>query len=538
MTAPVAKQLFDTLRSIGVDTCFGLPGVHALGLWNAMSRTDIAYMGFRHEHAAAHAADGYGRATGKPGLVLSSTGPGALNMLSALAEARVSSSPVLAITSAIPTKYLHKQKGYLHETDDLMPAFRAVTRYAATVTSPDEFPRMLTEALDAAIGSRPGPALLEIPMDVIAADCDQVAYSAPVPAAPTDDEVAQAALLLSLAARPVIWAGGGVLRGKASQQLQRLAERLGAPVVTTFLGKGAIGEDHSLSVGTMVRQPEAVALIEQADLMLAVGTRFSGMATGNWVLQPPAQLIHIDIDPAEIGRNYPVRLGIVADASAALTRIDAAVAERLDVDRATPPNRAKPVREAAIGRAIAEGPREMQMLQAIRDALPPDIVTVHDMTVPSYWSAPFLEVTRPNTFHYPYGYASLGFSFPAALGVWAANPSQPVVSFNGDGGFQYHLRELATAVETSARVTAIVFNDGRWGVLEAFAKARFNNDYGMKIQGPDFVALAESYGVKASRVERPQELGAALADSILADGPRLIEVPGAWGLPPPATYYR
>lgn len=537
MTPTVADRLFDAVASAGVTSVFGLPGVHALGLWDSLSRTDLRYIGFRHEQAAAHAADGYGRATGLPGVVLSSTGPGALNMLSALAEAKVSSSPVLAITSAIPSQYLGKRKGYLHETDDLMPAFSTVTRYSATVTQASAFPEMLARALDAAIGPRPGPALLEIPMDVISAECDEVSFTKRGPVVPTDDEVSQAALLLSLAARPVIWAGGGVLRSGATDALTALAELLGAPVVTTFMGKGAIAEDHPLCVGTMVRQPETMAMIEQADLMLAVGTRFSGMATSNWTLRPPSQLIHIDIDPEELGRNYPVRLGIVADASAALGAITDAVKARLDAPKDPSPQAAQ-AREAALGRARQEGSDEMRMLDAIRSAVPADVVTVHDMTVPSYWSAPFLEVTRPNTFHYPYGYASLGFSFPAAIGVWASNPDRHVVSFNGDGGFQYHLRELATAAQTRAKVIALAFNDSRWGVLEAFAKARYENDFGMDIQGPDFVDLARSYGIPGRRVEDAGGLSAAIVEALGVDGPSLIEVPGAWKLPPPASYYR
>lgn len=537
MTPTVADRLFDAVAGVGVTSVFGLPGVHALGLWDSLSRTDLRYIGFRHEQAAAHAADGYGRATGLPGVVLSSTGPGALNMLSALAEAKVSSSPVLAITSTIPSQYLGKKKGYLHETDDLMPAFATATRYAATVSEAAEFPEKLERALDAAIGPRPGPALLEIPMDVISAECGEVPFTKRSRAMPTDDEVAQAALLLSLAARPVIWAGGGVLRSGASDALTALAELLGAPVVTTFMGKGAVTEDHPLCAGTMVRQPEAIAMIEQADLMLAVGTRFSGMATSNWNLRPPSQLIHIDIDPEEVGRNYPVRLGIVADAGAALGAIADALKARLDGPKDPSPQAAQ-VRQAALARARHEGPDEMGMLDAIRRAIPPEVVTVHDMTVPSYWAVPFLTNTEPNTFHYPYGYASLGFSFPAAIGVWASNPQRHVVSFNGDGGFQYHLRELATAAQTGAKVIALVFNDSRWGVLEAFAKSRYENDFGMDIAGPDFVALARSYGVPGNRVDDADALADALGEALAVQGPSVIDIPGAWKLPPPATYYR
>lgn len=536
--ATAARFVVESVRASGIGTVFGVPGVHALGLWAALEGSGIRYVGFRHEAAAAHGADGYGRATGRPGAVFLSTGPGAINALSALAEAHVSSSPVLAVVSAIPTRYAGRGRGYLHETSDPMPAFAAVTRFAGRARSADELPDLLQRALDAAAGGRPGPALVEVPADVLDAPLEaEPAAARSVRPAPSEDGVAEAALLLRLAARPLIWAGGGVLRSGAAKALARVAELTGAPVVTTFMGKGAIPEDHPLATGTLVRQPEVAALLRRADLCLAVGTRFSGMSTANWTLELPSQLIHVDVDPGEIGRNYPVRLGVVADARAALE----AIAGRLEAEAPAPrpwgAGEARRAREAALARARAGGPREMALLEAVRRAVPAEAVTVHDMTIPSYWAWAFLPVTRPGSFHSPYGFGSLGFSFPAALGVAAADPDRPVVAFCGDGGFLYHDRELATAAEHGLPVTALVFNDRSWGVLRSFASARYGTEFGLDLPGPDFVRLAESFGVAAVRAEGPQELEGALREAVAAGRPRLVEVPGAWAVPPPESYY-
>lgn len=535
-----ARFIVETIRLWGTDVAFGLPGVHALGLWKALEETGLRYVGLRHEHAAAHAADGYGRASGRPGVVFLSTGPGALNSLSALGEALVSSSPVLAIASGIPSKFSGRGKGYLHETNDLVPAYASVTRYSERVSSAQDLPKALDNALGEATAGRPGPALLEVCSDVFDLEVDaQPAAPSPRPHPPSSSDVQEAAGLLALAARPLIWAGGGVLRGRASWELLGLAEALQAPVITTFMGKGAIPENHPLSVGTMVRQPEAARLLAEADLLLSVGSRFSGMATGNWSLEIPSQHIQIDIDQEELGRNYPLRLGIRGHAKEALLAITAALESHAPpASRSAFVAAAADARRAALDRAAALDGTGFEFIQAIRAAVPQEVTTVHDMTVASYWAAPFLEVNVPNTFHYPYGFGSLGFSLPAAIGVAAARPGESVVSFSGDGGLQYHSRELATIAEHRLPVIALVFNDQSWGVLRSFSRARYDTEFGMDLPGPDFVALGAAYGIAAERADEPQRLHEVLSASVSRGEPRLIEVPGRWELPPPSEYYR
>ena len=507
-------------------------------MWEAIEKSHIPYVGLRHEGAAAHAADGYGRATGKPGVVVLSTGPGALNALSPLAEARISCSPVLAIVSAIPTGYRGKQKGFLHETESLDGAFKAAAGAFIRADDPKAFPEKLAEALTTTVTDRPHPVVLEVPMDTFEIEIDAEPVAAPQPTrkAPDDAHIEEAAKLLGLAARPVILAGGGVLRAQASQALAKVAENIDAPVFTTFMGKGAIPEDHPLAIGSLVRQPESQDLLRDSDLLLAVGTRFSAMSTGTWTLELPSQIVHIDVDPNEIGRNYPVRLGIEADAGLALEQLAEATASSPSSKNGS--NRAKAIRNALDDKAQLEGPREMEFLSAIRAAVPPEVHFTHDMTVPSYWSWPFLRTTVPGTFHSPYGFGSLGFSFPAALGVAAALPGKPVVAFTGDGGFQYHLRELGTAAQYNLDVKTIVFNDSSWGVLRSFSRARYDSEFGLDLQGPDFVKLSEAYGVRAHRTDDPEQLGKILRNEMEEPGPAVIEVPGAWRLPPPSEYYR
>lgn len=535
MSLKASRLIVETLRSSGSDVIFGLPGVHALGLWAAMEEAGMRYVGFRHEQAAAHAADGFGRATGRPGVVALSTGPGALNAASALAEANVSSSPVLAIASNIPSAQVGSGKGHLHEGADHASAFGSVTRRFEGVTSPEEVAGRLRSALGAAVGGRPGAAMLEVPADLFDAEVQGDAEPVkPRRPAPDTSLVDEAAGLLSLAARPVVWAGGGILRSGASQGLVAVAEALDAPVVTTFMGKGAISEDHPLAIGTMIRMPETESLLQEADAMLAVGTRFSGMSTANHKMDIPAQLVHIDIDPEEVGRNYPARLGIAADAAAALAALGTALGDRRDRGGR---DRAASVRRAAFERARSEGPKEVEMLEALRGGIEPETPVVHDMCVPSYWSWPFLPATVPNTSHAPYGYGSLGFAFPAAIGM-AAGLGRPVVAFCGDGGFQYHLRELATVAEHSLPVVTLVFNDRAWGILRSFSRARYSSDFGMELPGPDFVALSQSYGVEATRAEDPEALEKAVRRALESGEPQVIEVPGSWEPPPPAAYYR
>ncbi|MGH2704915.1 MAG: thiamine pyrophosphate-binding protein [Actinomycetota bacterium] len=535
----VTEFLVDTIRHAGVEVVFGVPGLHSLPMVAALERSGLRFIGFRQEQAAAHAADGYGRATGRPGVVFLSAGPGTMNALTALAEATASSSPVLAISATLSTRDLGRGRGALHELSDPAPAYAAVTRFCDRATRIDEIPTLALKAIAATTAGRPGPSLIEVPADYFDAEVDgDAATLPPLPLEADRDAVNEAAFLLGLAARPLIWAGGGVHRAFASAELTRVAELLGAPVITTFMGKGAIPESHGLALGTLVGWPEAAGVLRGADLLLAVGTRFTAMSTGGWRLELPEQTIHIDIDPAEIGRNYPVRLGIAAHARPAL----AALADSLEVrgQGGTPRRRwidPSAVREGIVKRAREAGEKEMARLDAVRRGLPTEVPIVHDMTVPSAWAWSFLPAGVPGTVHSPYGFGTLGFALPAALGV-AASGGGPVVAFCGDAGLVAHVRELATAVEHGLPVIVLVFNDRARGALKTLSSARYGTTFALDLAGPDFLALAGAFGVPARRAAEPGELERALAESVAAGGPQLVEVPGEWAPLPLEDPYR
>lgn len=557
----VARYVVEALRLAGTDTFFGAPvfgqaprapGFHKEELWTAVGQAGARSVRMGHEQAAAHAADGYGRASGHPGAVFLPSGPGALNALSALGEALVSSSPVVAVAATIPSRLVGKGKGELHESKDPLPAYEAVTKFAARAMRAGDVPELLAQAIAKATSGRPGPALVEIPSDVLEAELDAApeAFSPERPP-PSAEVVADAVTLLRLAARPVVWAGGGVLRSGASAQLLRLAERLGAPVATTFMGKGAISERHPLALGTLVRFPAVQATIAQADLLVAVGTRFSAMSTSRWRMDLPPQMIQVDVDRVAIGRNYPVRLPVVADAKVALGAIADALGSGVGPDRTEEVAR---LRMAAFERARREGPHEMDLLRAIGSALPPEAVTVHDMTAASAWAAPFLSVEVPGTFHTPYGFGSAGFALPAAIGVSCALPGRPVVVFAGRRSLAYHSRELGVLAQHRSPVTVLVFDDdeeearledladaaptgtpagGQW--VETTDSSRWVEAATPGRTGPNLAVLAAAYGLPAERAPKPDDLERVLSRAVKGDEPRLVEVPGAWGPPAPGT---
>jgi acetolactate synthase-1/2/3 large subunit len=377
---------------------------------------------------------------------------------------------------------------------------------------------------------RPRPAVLEVPTDVLAAETDVAMLAPESYERPRGDpsKIKEAARLLKESAAPLIWAGGGVIASGATPELVKLAEALQAPVLTTYMGKGAMPEDHPLSLGNWCREPEAREMLQGflagRDLALAVGTRFSAMSTAEWTLALPSRLIQVDIDEAELGKNYPMELGIAGDAKAVLGQ----VLEHLS-QRATPPH-PSPAEEIASLRAVvrelvlASRAEEIAILQALREALARDAILVNDMAVMSYLASRHFEAYMPRTFLYPLGNGTLGFSFPAALGAKVAHPERQVVSICGDGGFMLSCQELATAVQHGIKLPVVVFNDGGYGVLRETQDAEFGGRrIGVDLVNPDFVKLAESFGAYGLRVESPQGLKAALGLALKADRPTLIE---------------
>jgi acetolactate synthase-1/2/3 large subunit len=519
-----AQVLVACLEQAGVEVVFGLPGVHNLAAWEALRESSIRLIGVRHEQAAVYAADGYARATGRLGVALVTTGPGAANTLGATGEAWASGSPVLVIATDVPTGLRRPgvHRGSLHECTDQAGMFAPVTKAH----------RAGVDALSAgreALAAPQRPVYLEIATDLLVADAepppavDDVAHAAPVPG-----DVEAAAALLRASRRPLVWAGGGALRAGAGAEVAALAEALGAPVLTTYSARGLVG-DHPLAVGLPPHVPEAGRLWDDADVVVAVGSDLDGMMTQNWRMPAPPKLVAVNADPDDARKNYPADVTLAGDARVGTARLVAAL------DGGRPPwVELGALRAGARERLAAEHPAEMAFLEAFARGAGPEAVVLADMCIPGYWLAGFHAVPAPRRLQYPMGWGTLGFAFPASLGAACAGAG-PVVSVSGDGGFLFACGELATVAQEQLPLTAVIVDDGGYGMLRFDQRRSGHATYGVDLHTPDFVALAGSFGVRAQAVEG---LGDAFADALaehVADPAPSVLVAAAALEPPPTT---
>ena len=523
-----AHVLVESLEAHGVEVVFGLPGIHALPVWDALIGSPLRRVVVRHEQAAGFGAVGYARTGDKPGVYLTSTGPGALNSLAALSEADASSAPVLHLTSQIPTDLVSAGRGYLHESRGQSQAFAAVSRFHARPTTPEALAAAIAEAFGH-MALDPGPATIEIATDVMAAPASE----GPLPVArvalpgPDPDAVARVGALLEDAEAPIIWAGGGARR--AADGVRALAEALDAPVITTYNGKGTLPTGHPLHAGSSVEEPSMRQLVERADLCLALGTRFSQETTANWTLPIPAALVHVDLDAGRFGRTYPAAEGIVSDVGLfcrALLEPGVSPGSR-DGEAA--------VRAALQGRDSEVGsqgaPDEVELMHVLHDALPEEAIVIADMTVAAYWAALYLDAKRPGSFVYPAS-GALGCGVPLALGTAAAHPDRPTVAIVGDGGFLMGGHELLTAAAEGLAFVTLVVNDSAYGILRNYQETMFGRTVAVELNAPDFAGLAAACGVRYVAAEGVGGLGAALGEA-LADrsGPVLVELRAALKAP-------
>jgi acetolactate synthase I/II/III large subunit len=519
------KLVTESLEALGAEVAFGVPGIHALAIWDGLRTSRIDAIGLRTELSAGFAADGYARTSGRPAPLLLSTGPGALISLAALMEAASAHVPVVAIVSQIPSDLIGAGRGFLHELPDQKASFEPVVKWAARAETADEVPEVLAEGWRRALTPPSGPVFVEIPVDVLAESTDVAVgqldpspAAFPLPPEPLLDEVAR---LLTGAAAPVVWAGGGVLRSGAWEELRAVAERLGAPVATTYMGKGAFPEDDPLAVGTASDEAAFQELVGGADVLLAVGTELGAETTGQYGLRLSGRLIHVDADPRRIGATYEA-LALVGDARPVLARL----AERLPGT----PRGDGAARVAELRRRIAERldaqdrDTERALVRTVRDALPRDAVTSWDMTILAYWAAAHFPVYEPRTFLYPLGSGTLGYAWPAALGASLAAPGKGTLAVAGDGGFNYGFAELATARQYGLDAKLLLVDDGGYGILREYQRDQFGETASVDLVQPDFRELVEAFGVPVLSV-RPDDLGEALAAAFAHDGPAVVHVP-------------
>lgn len=517
----------ETLQGLGATTVFGLPGQHALGMFDALRRSSLSYVGLRVENNTGFAADAYGRITGEVAPLLLSTGPGALTSLAALQEAAAGSSPVLAIGSQIPVAGLGGGRhGYLHELRDQQASFRDIVKSVHTVRTASQIPSAIAAAWESALTAPHGPVWVEIPQDVLLAETTLPVVTAmdatPDEVVPRPELTAVAADLLSRAERPAVIAGGGVVRSDASGKLLALAELVNAPVVTTFGGKGAFPWEHPLSLQSWLEDRYTTDFLEDADVLLVVGSGLGELSSNYHTFKPRGRVIQIEADAGKLESNHPA-LGIHADARLALS----ALLETIDAPREDPsaPERVRTVLAKVKERIAAqELTLEQQVLASVREALPDAAPSFWDMTILAYWAWSAFDARQPNTMHSAQGAGGLGYGFPAAIGAAAADPTKPVLAVSGDGGAMYSIAELASAKQHGLPVTWLIVDDGGYGILREYMADAFGEPTATELSRPDFVALAESFGVPGVRTT-PESLKDDLAKALAEPGPSVVVLP-------------
>ncbi|MET0192989.1 MAG: thiamine pyrophosphate-binding protein [Hyphomicrobiaceae bacterium] len=555
MKDKVANQLVKYLEDRGVEYVFGLCGHTNIAVLSAIEKSKITFVNTRHEQVAAHAADGYARAKNQTAVVLSHLGPGLTNAATGVANASLDSVPMVVIAGDIPTHYYGKhphQEVNMHADAAQFEIYRPFVKRAWRVERPDLFPEILEKAFSLAESGRPGPVLVDVPMDIFSAEVDvalfeRLRHNTKKLSRPSLDEETATAIVkaFSQAKRPLLYVGGGVVRANAAAELRALVDHLQVPVAYTLMGKGAVPDDHPFVLG-MTGFWGTKYINEQcrtADWIMGLGTRFSEADCSSWYPEytfsmPPTKLIHIDIDPCEIGRNFPVEIGAVADLKPALAVLNR-VARKLLPDGIKRPQVAKEIaanREEFVAgnRAHAQSNaypmRPERILADVREVLPRNAFITTDVGWNKNGVGQQFPVLEPGTILTPGGYATMGFGAPAALGAKLAQPDRVVISLVGDGGFGQNPAMLATAYEQNIAVVWVIMNNNAFGTIAGLERAHFGTTFGTvfekngKPYNPDYAAMAKAYGVDGIRITSAAEFKPALERAIKSNSPYVIDV--------------
>ncbi len=538
-----ARALLESLERQNVDTIFGILGGAILPVYDELcGNQKIRHILARHEQCAAHEAEGYARASGRVGVCMATSGPGATNLVTGIANAYMDSSSIIALTGQVPssgvnTSYMIGRDAF--QEADIIGITTPITKYSFQPRTVAEIPTVVNTAFYIASTGRPGPVLIDLPKNVQAGTAevevtdriDARGYKSMIEMDLT--KISEAADLLAKAHYPIILSGGGVITSNASDELMEMSDLLMAPVATTFMGKGSFPEGHPLSVGSigMHGNPAANRLMGEADVLLAVGTRFSDRATANLdTFASNAKKIHIDIDEAEIGKNVEVDVAVIGDAKTALQLLLKAVKEKL---RKTPGTAwAKRVKEAKeqLSPLIKDRPRDLvpkALLTELRRLLPDDAILTTEVGQNQMWSALYFKALKPRTFISSGGLGTMGFGFPAAIGAKVACPNRLVVDVAGDGSFIMSEQELATSVTEKIPVTVIVLNNSVLGMVAQWQRMLYKRRYMAVNLGktPDFVKLAEAYGAQGLRATSIEEFQKAVKTALTSKVTTVIDVP-------------
>jgi acetolactate synthase-1/2/3 large subunit len=538
-----ARALLESLERQNVDVIFGILGGAILPVYDALcGNKEIRHILARHEQGAAHAAEGYARASGRTGVCMATSGPGATNLVTGIANAYMDSSPIIALTGQVPTTGVNSTymigKDAFQEAD-IIGITTPITKYNFQPRTVAEIPTVVNTAFYIASTGRPGPVLIDLPKNVQAETAevevtdriDARGYKSMIEMDLT--KISEAANLIAKAERPIILSGGGVIISNASDELMQMSDLLMAPVATTFMGKGSFPEGHPLSVGSigMHGNPAANRLLGEADVLLAVGTRFSDRATANLdTFCPNAKKIHIDIDEAEIGKNVEVDVPIIGDAKTAMKLLLAALTDKLHKTKGTAwKKRVKEAKEQ-LSPLLNDRPRELvpkALLTELRKLLPENAIVTTEVGQNQMWSALYFKALKPRTFISSGGLGTMGFGFPAAIGAKVACPDRPVVDIAGDGSFIMTEQELACSVTEKIPVTVIVLNNSVLGMVAQWQRMLYKRRYMAVNLGntPDFVKLAEAYGAQGLRVTSIEEFQKAVKIALNSKVTTVIDVP-------------
>lgn len=530
---PTARRILEGLAATGVDTVFGLPGVHNLAFWRESGDGLPRIIGVRHEQTAGYAADGYARRSGRLGVALTTTGPGAANALAAFGEAAASGSPVLVIASEIATTLRREGtcRGALHESGDQAALFEPLAKAVFRPRTPEDAMAAVADAVRTAMTSPRGPVYVDVPTDVLAEKAPPMRPLPPERVAVAGTDIGALANALASSRRTVIWAGGGVVQADAGAALDALARRLGAPVVTTYTARGVLPPGHPCLVGLPPHEPAIAELIAGADLLLAVGSDLDGMNTKNWRMPMPRRLAVVNCAEEDLAKNYSPEVRVLADARLALEALTPLVEHReTNVGDELATLRAKAWADISADGRHAE---PVRYLAAVDEAVTEDVPVVVDMAIPGYWFGGYGTVHRPRQLQYPVGWGTLGYALPAAVGA-AVAAGGPTLAVCGDGGVMFALGELATIAQERLPVTVLVVDDGGYGMLR-FDQDHAGDDHrGVNLVTPRWRELAAAFDIPFEHVDGVgDELAMALRKALSTGGPALVAASAA--MTPPRT---
>ena len=532
-----ATALMKALEKEGVKEVFGLPGGANLPMYDELGKSNIRHILVRHEQSAAHMADGFGRVSRKPGVCFATSGPGATNLLTGIATAQADSAPMVAVTGQVPVAMIGKDA---FQESDIIGMANPALKYSYQPRTPEEIPTMVKQGFYIAETGRPGPVLLDIPKDVQQNEGkftfpDEVRVPGYHPWADPDiTNTARAVELLLSAQKPIILAGGGVIISSAFAELQSIAELLMIPVVTTFKGKGAFPENHPLSLGPigMHGHAEANKLMTEADCVLAIGTRFSDRSVGTFAeFEKNLKIIHMDVDPAEIGKNQTTSVAVVGDVRASL-RIFGKILMDKSVRTSDDNPWLKHVKEVKQywRENLKIHPGEMgaaKILRKLRELLPKESIVTTEVGQHQMWASLFFDAIHPGTFFSSTGLGTMGWGFPAAIGAKTARPDVPVVDIAGDGSFNMTENSLATAVLEDLPVIVFLINNSSLGMVAQWQRTFYDRRMvGVELNKcPDYVKLAESYGAQGLRAQSMDELDKAIKTALKSEVATVIDIP-------------